>query len=266
MHYNFKDYRMNNADALFDESHLDKAMRLQNDLIAHVTGGVFEGGNSAYKKLRSFFATRTDTKTKLPVFVRRCHDLDHFWSFIKNEFSTYQERRLFIMDEFHPLIEYLEENDRAPGVQPITAALEAFDPDHVHAAWQKALDRRVSDPEGAITAARMLLETVCKYILDEAGSVYPNNADLPKLWGLAAVLLNLAPHQHQEEIFKAILGNCQSVVNHLGAIRNKIGDAHGQSRRPIKPKARHAELAVNLAGTMAAFLVSTWKERNTIVP
>jgi hypothetical protein len=30
----------------------------------------------------------------------------------------------------------------------------------------------------------------------------------------------------------------------------------------VKPKARHAELAVNLAGTMAAFLVATWKERS----
>jgi hypothetical protein len=145
---------------------------------------------------------------------------------------------------------------------PITEALETFDPDHVHAAWQKALDRRLADPEGAITAARMLLETVCKHILDEAAAPYPDDADLPKLWALVAERLNLAPHQHQEQIFKAILGNCQSVVNHLGAIRNRIGDAHGQGRKPVKPKARHAELAVNLAGTMAAFLIATWKEQS----
>ncbi|WP_368854819.1 abortive infection family protein [Methylosinus sp. Ce-a6] len=63
-----------------------------------------------------------------------------------------------------------------------------------------------------------------------------------------------------------MLGNRQSVVNHLGAIRNKIGDAHGRGRRPVKPKPRHAELAVNLAGTMASFLVSTWKERSDSSP
>jgi hypothetical protein len=61
----------------------------------------------------------------------------------------------------------------------------------------------------------------------------------------------LAPHQHQEKLFKTMLGNCQSVVNSLGALRNKIGDAHGSGRRSIKPKPRHAELAVNLAGAMA---------------
>lgn len=31
-------------------------------------------------------------------------------------------------------------------------------------------------------------------------------------------------------------------------------------------KARHAELAVNLAGAMAAFIISTWKDRSEIMP
>ncbi len=31
------------------------------------------------------------------------------------------------------------------------------------------MERRATDPEGAITAARTLLETVCKHILDEQG-------------------------------------------------------------------------------------------------
>lgn len=80
---------------------------------------------------------------------------------------------------------------------------------------------------------------------------------------MAAEVTNLAPSQHQEEVFRAILGNCQSIVNNLIAIRNRVGDAHGQGRRRVRPKPRHAELAVNLAGTMAAFLVETWQERNS---
>ena len=90
---------------------------------------------------------------------------------------------------------------------------------------------------------------------------YAPNEDLPRLWHLTAELLNLAPNQHQEPTFKAILGNCQSVVNHLAAIRNSAGDAHGQGRRSVKPAARHAELAVNLAGSMATFLFATWQAR-----
>ena len=85
--------------------------------------------------------------------------------------------RILIWDGFRPLIEYLETQDRSPGVAPISATLEAFDPEHVHAAWQKALDRRAADPEGAITAARTFLETVCKYVLDDAGA--PNTRTTP---------------------------------------------------------------------------------------
>ena len=176
--------------------------------------------------------------------MRRCRDLGQFWGFVKYERGTYAERRNLLWDAFHPLIEYLETQDRSPGVAPISAILEEFDPDHVYATWQKALDRREADPEGAITAARTLLETVCKHVLDDVGAPYPDDADLPKLWALAAEQLNLAPHQHQEGVFKAILGNCQAVVNNLGAIRNRVGDAHGQGRRPVKPKAHHAELAL----------------------
>ncbi|MGC9949723.1 MAG: hypothetical protein ABSF64_25425 [Bryobacteraceae bacterium] len=39
--------------------------------------------------------------------------------------------------------------------------------------WRKALDRRHEDPEGAITAARTLLESVCKHILDESAGLPP---------------------------------------------------------------------------------------------
>ncbi len=153
----------------------------------------------------------------------------------------------------------------ATGVQPadelISETLRSFDESGVHHAWQKALDRRVTDPEGAITAAKTLLETVCKHIIDNAGGTYGDNDDLPKLYATAAEHLNLAPSQHTETIFKSILGNCQSVVGNLAGLRNRLGDAHGQGRLQVKPLPRHAQLAVNLAGSMAMFLISTWMER-----
>jgi hypothetical protein len=153
----------------------------------------------------------------------------------------------------------------ATGIQPadqlISEALLSFDESGVHHAWRKALDRRVTDPEGAITAAKTLLETVCKHIVDDAGGTYGDHDDLPKLYAMAAEHLNLAPSQHTETVFKSILGNCQSVVGNLASLRNRLGDAHGRGRRPVKPQARHAELAVNLAGSMAMFLVSTSVER-----
>jgi hypothetical protein len=181
---------------------------------------------------------------------------------VHSDGGTFRRRRRMARPTATPtLIEFLEAQDRSPAVMPITETLHIFDAEHVQAAWQKALDRRAADPEGAITAARTLLETVCKHVLEDSQAEFPDDADLPKLWALASEQLNLAPQQHQENVFKAILGNCQAVVNNLGAIRNRIGDAHGQGRRPVRPKPHHAELAVNLAGTMAALLVATWQEQ-----
>jgi len=248
-------------DGLFNETILDRIIRFQNGLIAHATDGSCDGGDPAYKELRREFAWRSDLKKKLPDFVRRCSDLAQFWGWIKYEKRTYYERRELIWAAFRPIIECIEFQDCTPTDAPISDALIAFDADHVHAAWQKALDRRVHDPEGAITAARSLLETVCKHILDDLETNYDENADLPKLWSLFAEQLNLAPSQHKETVFRAFLGNCQAVVGNLAAIRNRIGDAHGHGRRPVKPQPRHAELVVNLAGTMASFLVATWQER-----
>lgn len=240
---------------------LDTALALQKGLIAEATNGKFPGGDAAYKEARHVLLAHPSARSLVPTFLRRCTDLQQFWSHVKGERSTYQGRRELLWEQFGPLIERLESFDATPSVAPISMTLRAFDVDSVHAVWQKALDRRAHDPEGAITAAKSLLETVCKHILDDDGVSYPGDADLPKLWALAADVLKLSPRQHQEEVFKAILGNCQSVVNNLGAIRNRIGDAHGQGRRQVRPKPRHAELAVNLAGTMASFLVSTWLDR-----
>ncbi len=54
------------------------------------------------------------------------------------------------------------------------------------------------------------------------------------------------------------------MVGGLGSLRNKLSDSHSKGRLPVKPAARHADLAVNLAGAMSTFLVSTWKDRKEI--
>ena len=136
-----------------------------------------------------------------------------------------------------------------------------LDTQYISEAWEKARERRTEDPEGAITAARILLESVCKHILEDIGVAYADKDDLPKLYGMAAKELNLAPSQHTEEAFKKILGGAHSVVDGLANLRNRIGDAHGQGKRPVKPLPRHAELAVNMAGTVASFLLATFEAK-----
>lgn len=233
------------------------AESMKNMLMSHATDGAADAGE--YRRAREMLLRDAATKGKLPRFVQTCRTLNDFWNFIKHKFATYRERRDFLRDEFDPLLTMLEGVAMAPGNDTATAVLERLDWEGVQAAWRKALERKSSDPEGAITAARTLLETVCKHVLDEAQVAYNPTADLPNLYGLTAKTLKMSPSQYTEDIFKQILGGCHSVVQGLGALRSKIGDAHGQGKRPVKPAPRHAELAVNLAGAMATFLAQTWE-------
>ena len=151
----------------------------------------------------------------------------------------------------------------SPADESISRTLAAFDPTQVHARWTIAMERRTSEPAGAITLARTLLEDVCKWILDQAGETWQETDDLPVLYRKLAKVLKLAPDAHTEQVFKQILGSCQSVVESLGALRNKLSDAHSSGPKRARPQARHAELAVNLAGAMATFLVATWEARQS---
>jgi len=45
------------------------------------------------------------------------------------------------------------------------------------------------------------------------------------------------------------------------SLRNRLGNSHGQGKRPVKPLPRRAELAVNMAGIMASFLLSTFEAK-----
>lgn len=238
----------------------DQTESLQNLLISHATGG--NEDDAEYLRLRQVVLAQPALEAYVPRFLRTCRNLSQFWQFIKFEYGRYAERRQYLWDQFSPLLEILERGGMpADGV--VSSALEAYDAAHVQAAWSKALDRRASDPEGAITIARTLLESVCKHILDESGAVYGDAPDLTKLYRQTAEQINLAPSQHTEQVFKQILGGCTAVVEGLGALRNRLSDSHGKGKVGVKPAARHAELAVNLAGALAVYLLATWEARSS---
>lgn len=247
------------------DTDLERAEALQNLMVARATG---EGGdNGDYFELRNHFLDNPATKDLLPKFVRTNRQLDQFWAFIKYEFGGYAERRKYIWEAFTPLLDFLEGKTAVPADNSISDGLKSFDEDGVHAVWTKALERRKDDPEGAITAARTLLETVCKHILDELVIEYDSSKiEIHELYKLTAKELNLAPEQHSATVFKQILGGCSAIVNGLGTLRNKLGDAHGQGKVQVRVAPRHAELAVNLAGAMALFLISTFVAQQEASP
>lgn len=240
---------------------LEKVEYLQNTLIARATAK--ECSDADYQYLREQLMANSSIKGLLPSFVRTSRTLSQFWGMIKPKIDNYEGRRKYIWDAFRPLLDKLEgiENPQSPHNNSVSSTLSSYyDLERVHSEWKKASDRRHEDPEAAITSARTLLEAVCKHILDEEGVEYDDGLDLPKLYKETSKALNLAPEQHQEPIFKQILQGCYSVVTGLGSLRNKLGDAHGKGKKAVKPEPRHAAFAVNLAGSVAEFLIETWKK------
>ncbi len=141
----------------------------------------------------------------------------------------------------------------------VSQALQRLDSAYVTNTWVKAMDRCGSDPQGAITVARTLLESVCKHLLDACGGAYDGKDDLPKLYSLLANELKIAPNQQSEQALKRIFGSCQSIVDGVGTLRNQLGDAHGQGKANMELTPSLATFTVNLAGTVAMFLVQAWE-------
>ena len=158
--------------------------------------------------------------------MQTCRDDSSYWNFIKGQSETYQERRSFLDEEFAELFEFLESKTLSPLEQNII-----FDEEYIHYQWQKAIERKNNDPEGAITAAWTLIEDVLNYILEESGISFSKKSDLSELYKEVAKLLNMAPEQHNEQIFKQILGGANGIISGLGALRNKLGDAHGKTKK-----------------------------------
>lgn len=235
---------------------------LQNLMVSRATGNV--EADADYLRLRQVVLSEKRFDANVPSFLRTCRNLPQFWQFIQGKFKTYKERKEFIWSEFRGLLEAIESHQDSPSDDLVSGAVQKLNSSYAQAIWSKALDRRTSDPEGAITVARTLMESVCKQILDERGVSHHDNPDMNKLYRMTAEELQIAPSQHTEQVFKQILGGCTAVVEGLAALRNRLGDAHGKGKVGVRPAARHAELAVNLSGALAVYLLATHESRKDL--
>ena len=120
--------------------------------------------------------------------------------------------------------------------------------------WDKALHRRITDPSGAITAARALLESTLKWIIEQRGGKPTDSNKV--LFSKAIDALGL--EVKGKPIEKTIEG-LSSIIWGIGDMRNKHGDAHGTASDAIPPTKYEAGLCVNLAGAVALYLLEEFE-------
>lgn len=80
--------------------------QLKMGLKTRATGGDFE--DSKYKVIRKRLLGVPLFSDSIPRFLQICRSVDEFWEFIKEEFSTYAERRNYLNEQFSPLLEKAE--------------------------------------------------------------------------------------------------------------------------------------------------------------
>jgi len=250
----YDEYNDIDVTKLSDQEKIDY---MENILIARATGGV--ASDKDYKFLRNYFIQNQTFKKLLPEIVIKSYNIEHYWQTIKYQFSKYDERRFYIREEMAPIKNYIESGTKVCG-EHIIKAHEKFDCDYIIGKWHSGVESVTTDPERTLTLARTILESTLKYILDDMSEEYNEKDELPKLYKSVADKLSLSPSLHHEEIFKQILGGCQSAVTGLGSLRNKLSDAHGKGKTVYKVKPRHAELAINLAGSISKFLLETYED------
>lgn len=240
---------------------------LKKLLLGHVQSG---GGDEAeFTRLRRQLLAERRLEPLIPDFLKTDSTLQEIRRRAQRleggtggNVSSYETRRDWLAAQFRPLLDDLQRPHLSSVEEVLAETLSTVDSVHVRAAWDKALERRAADPDGAITIARSLVEAVCKHVLG-AGN-YTNKDELPDLYKKASRFLRLTEDGFADESLKQVMRGCVQIVQGLGEFRNKMGDAHGKG--PVEPLADpvQAELAVTTAGAMATFLLSAWEaKRNT---
>ena len=123
--------------------------------------------------------------------------------------------------------------------------------------WTEALHRlSADDTDAAVTTAGALLKAICKMALRETNTPYFEDADLPKLYGLVSVAVGLSAGPQTTETVKSMFGATASLVRSVAELSNQVGSAQEGVEGRLSLPYPQAELAVNVAGALAQFLMT----------
>lgn len=242
------------------------ALEQINELIELSLSGRYNDKNR-YQQIRSKMIKSTDLGLNIPEPIKECNTLSSLISRLQSESnyddSEYQRTEL---EEDTVEIENSIDGELINGASVyIFEELSGIDIKALNNQWRKAYTRCNYDPDGAITAAKTLLESTMMIILDESNIEYKENSSTPSLYRLTSKVLNLDPSNRENGIVKKALGGCATLVNFLCEIRNEFGDAHGNaSKVTIYPSQEIARLVISLSGHLSIWLLKRYKGRTLI--
>lgn len=125
------------------------------------------------------------------------------------------------------------------------------------------IDREVdTDPAGALSAVKALIESTAKIVLRETGGTWDRNVKFPTLVSGAQKALGLmvgtmAPDKAGDTSLKMVLDGLYKVAIGIDELRNRYGRDHGRHTPLRGLTERHARLAVHSGTAYCRFLLDT---------
>jgi len=136
----------------------------------------------------------------------------------------------------------------------------------VSAEVARALESAERDPPVAVTAACVIIESVCRAILAELDIEAPSKRDVDGLLRAVQEPLGLSPSRSDlapliAADVKQVLGGLTTVAKGVGALRTHGGSAHATELGQAPIDGRIARFAIHSASTIALFLVESWERK-----
>lgn len=183
-------------------------------------------------------------------------------------YDGYNERYARIYQKCKEIVERIEGSSSVIS-QTADHLKKKFSSEYMSKQIELMVSMQATNPTNAIGAAKELIESCCKTILDELGIPWSKTDGVPQLTNKTLDALNLLPANIQStdqgaDAIKAILGNLRSIPSKLAEIRNPFGSGHGKSASFKGLEERHAKLAVGSSITFVDFVWSTYENQKQI--
>lgn len=155
------------------------------------------------------------------------------------------------------------------GSSPVVLPLDEFErlsqPEVLVKHLERIGNNLSKDPAAAIASAKELVESTCKFVLDDYGIAYNKKDDLPELYRATSKALKIdrdavPGNRKGSESARKVLQNQATTVQSMAELRNELGLGHGRTRNS-EALERHARLAFNAARTVVEFVLQTWHQR-----
>ena len=160
----------------------------------------------------------------------------------KNLYPSEQERDQ-LLEELHSWI----------SPDPIGLKYSSLSQVEFREGWASCARKLSVDKAAAITAARSLLESIIKTIIEERGQVVESQGNLLRMFKQASKLVEFG--EENEQSIREVTSGFSSIINGISSISNSAGDRHGMVRARRIDDSKLAELCINAAGTVGLALI-----------